>query len=299
MGKKIGKKNTFQSHFLALEDALSDCNRTNNQSFVNQTKPMEVLHILGNCSIEIENKCNNTLNSTLNATLSIFNGVADKFAQNMKDCSNSSQSTEESCACLEEISMFDVDKVQDCNLNDEKAEAIGFKSACLKAVSLCKTAAVVSAIVIHNCHSNETEPLLAGVRPFSGLVTSIRNWNNVKTISKSEQTVTCCDHATIEKTKEKCGKLKDCESICISKGTSLCPTAICSTDRYDCDPLGGEYKEEPDNEKECDGCDGCPVTKCLSCCYIDECKEKKPKTCALQLVGYSGNVWLYLCHIQT
>ena len=231
--------------------------------------------------------------------MSTFKNVGEKFAKQMKDCSNSLLSTEESCACLEKISMFDVDKVQDCNLNDEKAEAIGFKSACLKAVSLCKTAAVVSAIVIHNCHSNETEPLLAGVRPFSGLVTSIRNWNNVKTISKSEQTVTCCDHQTIEKTKEKCGKLKDCESICISTGKSLCPTGICTTDRYDCDPLGGEYKEEPDNEKECDGCDGCPVTKCLSCCYIDECKEKKPKTCALQLVGYSGNVWLYLCHIQT
>ena len=297
--KKLGKKEAFRNHFLALEAALSDCNRTNNQSVANQTiKPTNVLHTLGNCSIEIEKRCSNTLNNKLKATLSNFNEVAVRFAKQMKDCSNSSLSTDESCACLEDINMFDVDKVQECNLNDEKAEAIGYKSACLKTVSVCKSAAVDSAIVIHNCHLDEKEPLLR-LRAFSALVTNISNWNNVKTISKSPQTVTCCDHETEEGEKAECGQFLDCESICMSKGKSVCPTGICTSDRYDCDPEGGEYIEDPLNETEDCDCKDCPVTDCPNCCYNEKCRKLKPKTCKLKLTAFSGNVWSSLYHIHT
>ena len=184
--------------------------------------------------------------------------------------------------------MFDVDKVQDCDLDDEKAEAIKYKSACLKAVSFCKTAALDSAIIIHNCRLDEMEPLLR-FRPYSALVTNISNWNNVKTISKSLQTVTCCDHETEEKEKAQCGQFLDCESICMSKGKSVCPTGICTPDRYDCDPEGGRYIEDPDNEKDC-SCEDCPVTECPSCCYNEKCRQLKPKTCALKLTAFSGNI---------
>ena len=125
MEKKIGKKEAFKNHFLALETALSDCNGTNNHSTANQTiKPTEILHILGNCSVEIEKKCNHTLDSALNATLIDFEKVAIKFANQMNNSLNPKLSTNESCARLGDISMFDVDKIQECNLNDEKSEAI-------------------------------------------------------------------------------------------------------------------------------------------------------------------------------
>ena len=99
--KKIGKKEAFKNHFLALEAALSECNMTKNQSFANQTlKATDVLQILGNCSVEIEKRCSNTLNSSLNATVSNFIEVALRFSKQMKDCSNSSLSTNESPAFM-------------------------------------------------------------------------------------------------------------------------------------------------------------------------------------------------------
>ena len=116
--------------------------------------------------------------------------------------------------------------------------------------------------------------------------------------------MTCCDHETEEKETAKCGQFLDCESICMSKDKSVCPTGICTSDRYDCDPEGGKYIEDPDNETDDCDCKDCPITDCPSCCYNENCIKLKPKTCALKLTAFSGNItiihiYIYIPDITT
>ena len=106
-------------------------------------------------------------------------------------------------------------------------------------------------------------------------------------ISKTTQYSTCCDHESAEIEKIKCGQLLDCESICISKGKSICPTGVCTNSIRDCDPESEEYKEEEANELAC-SCEDCPVTECPICCYNEKCKELKSNSCALTLTAFSG-----------
>ena len=280
--KKSAKKDAYQRHFLALNTSLKNCKRAKNQTFANETKLL--LQTLSNCSIQIERDCSNTLSSNTKADINTYNEVALGFLEKMRNCSLPTKTTDQTCGCLDEISRFNVTTLQDCNLNDENEEAKKYKSICKAAISKCKNAAVESAIAIHSCLSDETAPVLR-VRPYPSLVKDISTWNSVKTISKTEQTATCCNHRTEEDETVKCGQHIDCESLCLSKGKDLCPTGKCTANKYDCDPESEEYKEKPGNKIDCAGC---PITETPQCCYNQTCKKQKPQTCALKLTAFSG-----------
>ena len=166
--KKIKKKDSFQNHFQALKAALTDCNLLSNPNFVNETQPLQKLFVLATCPTEIEKNCNKIKNSTLSASLTSFDEVAVKFALKMKECSSSTLSIHDKCACLDEISRFDVVTIQDCDLNDEKDIAIKYKADCLKSISECKTAAVQSTIIMHNCHLDKCGMLPNDIMTASG-----------------------------------------------------------------------------------------------------------------------------------
>ena len=144
--------------------------------------------------------------------------------------------------------------------------------------------------------------------------------------ARTPRSVTCCDHATQENVTETCGEnyRLDCASTCRFRGMKLCP-ALCTSDRFDCDPADlNKYFQNPNNaeEDEVDGgdidgveggqvgevgggdeekegdpclgpdgrpsCKGCPVSDCRICCQNTKCSMEKASKCRLDAEALSG-----------
>ena len=100
-----------------------------------------------------------------------------------------------------------------------------------------------------------------------------------QTFSNKSTTVTCCglDGSSVAAS---CGLGQGCEAACFALDRSLCPSGDCQ-DCYDLTADSSRSCNSLSSSSDCNRCafDGCLVAKTPGCCFVEECREKRPCKC--------------------
>ena len=123
---------------------------------------------------------------------------------------------------------------------------------------------------------------------FIGNTLSVDFFDYAFTFANRSTTVACClPNNTIEEAT--CGKGASCAGQCSALGASLCPSGNCTSDPKTCQFEFDKILPEHRLRRQSDATESssslrscypkCKVKKDPSCCYHQECYNKRPKLC--------------------